>query len=342
MNRETSNSLGVETGLISGGVENAAAAFASLLADEDNRDEGEQRLNADEAGAEADEPTGETDDSDEARETEEAEEEEAQDDESEDGEPEQKAEAPPRYTVKVDGEEREVELPELLNGYSRQQDYTRKTQQLAEERRAFEAEAEAVRGERQVYSKLLSQLEAQLTQGDAPDWDKLYNEDPIAYVREQQLHQDRQRRLEAVRQEQQRLTEESRKEQTQRVQALVAEERAKLLAALPQWSDATVARREREAIKEHATRALGFTPEEVDQIVDHRAVLVLRKAMAYDQLQQGKAQLKEKRQPPAARTAAPGSSSRIAVQSEAKKARQRLAKTGSVRDAAAVFESLLD
>lgn len=40
----------------------------------------------------------------------------------------------PRYTVKVDGAELEVGLDELLNGYSRTADYTRKTQELASER----------------------------------------------------------------------------------------------------------------------------------------------------------------------------------------------------------------
>lgn len=40
----------------------------------------------------------------------------------------------PKYTVKVDGADVEVTLDELTNGYSRQADYTRKTQALAAER----------------------------------------------------------------------------------------------------------------------------------------------------------------------------------------------------------------
>ncbi|MGH9963014.1 MAG: hypothetical protein ACREBC_38845, partial [Pyrinomonadaceae bacterium] len=39
------------------------------------------------------------------------------------------------YTVKVGGEEVQVTRDELLNGYSRTQDYTRKTQELAEQRK---------------------------------------------------------------------------------------------------------------------------------------------------------------------------------------------------------------
>ena len=40
--------------------------------------------------------------------------------------------------VKVDGQEEEVPLSEALQGYSRQQDYTRKTQQLAEQQRELQ------------------------------------------------------------------------------------------------------------------------------------------------------------------------------------------------------------
>lgn len=44
-------------------------------------------------------------------------------------------EEPETFIVKVNGQEQEVTLDELLHGYMRNQDYTRKTQALAEERR---------------------------------------------------------------------------------------------------------------------------------------------------------------------------------------------------------------
>ena len=58
--------------------------------------------------------------------------------------PETSTEAPqePAYTVKVDGEEQQVSLEELQQGYQRQADYTRKTQEIAAERdRLQQAEA---------------------------------------------------------------------------------------------------------------------------------------------------------------------------------------------------------
>jgi len=47
------------------------------------------------------------------------------------------------YTVKVDGREERVSLDELQNGYQRQADYTRKTQELASERERL-AQGEAI------------------------------------------------------------------------------------------------------------------------------------------------------------------------------------------------------
>ena len=47
------------------------------------------------------------------------------------------------YTIKVDGEEHQVSLEELQDGYQRQADYTRKTQELADERRRLQ-QAEAI------------------------------------------------------------------------------------------------------------------------------------------------------------------------------------------------------
>jgi hypothetical protein len=49
----------------------------------------------------------------------------------------------PTYTVRVDGQDIEVPLGELVRGYSRQADYTRKAQALADQRRQL-ADAEAV------------------------------------------------------------------------------------------------------------------------------------------------------------------------------------------------------
>jgi hypothetical protein len=71
--------------------------------------------------------------------------EETNEEQSEEEEEPEEEEQPQVYTVKVDGKEIEVTLDELQKGYSRTQDYTRKTQQIAETRKQVEAEAAAIR-----------------------------------------------------------------------------------------------------------------------------------------------------------------------------------------------------
>ena len=61
-------------------------------------------------------------------ESEESEEVEEDDEEEAEESDEEEEEEPDLFAVKVDGEEIEVTFDELLRGYSRQSDYTRKTQ----------------------------------------------------------------------------------------------------------------------------------------------------------------------------------------------------------------------
>lgn len=107
-------------------------------------------------------------------------------DEDEDSQPES-------FTVKVAGEEISVDLDELKNGYSRTADYTKKSQALAEERKQFSHDRDAVLLERQQYSQLLGALQQQLTAFDepAPDFDRLYDEDPIEGARQERQYRQR-------------------------------------------------------------------------------------------------------------------------------------------------------
>lgn len=98
-------------------------------------------------------------------------------------------EQPQMFTVNVNGIEQQVTQEELINGYSRQQDYTRKTQELSQQRKTIEEQAKEVAQRDAIYSQLLPKMEAQLKgeMANEPDWDTLYKDDPVGYVREKQL-----------------------------------------------------------------------------------------------------------------------------------------------------------
>ena len=250
-------------------------------------------------------------------------------------------EQPQVFSVKVDGKEVEVTLDELQKGYSRTQDYTRKTQQIAEVRKHAEAELQAVRAEREQYAQLLSALEAQVQQVAQPniDWDRLYQEDPIEWVRQREVMRDNQDRAAAIQSEKQRLNQLSQYEQAQFMQHKLQQEQESLLAAIPDWKDAKKAQAEKALLVEFGQK-IGFTSDELKNVVDHRAVLMLRKAALYDQMMSKRGNIKPVTNN-GPRPAKPGAAGRVSNTTEAVRAQQRVAKTGRVDDAAnAIFQLL--
>lgn len=217
-----------------------------------------------------------------------------QDEEGEFDEGEEEAEGeqePEAITVKVDGEEIAVTLDELKAGYSRQSDYTKKAQALAEQRKAFEAEAQAIIGERQQYQQLLGALQQQLTASDEPDWDTLRQTDPIEYSLQMADWQRKQQKLAAVQQEQQRLAQLQQVEQQKSLAQQLQREAQALESALPEWKDVEKRKAVQSRVKEQGKK-LGFSDEELAQVFDHRAVVALHKAALYDELMSKRQALK--------------------------------------------------
>lgn len=244
------------------------------------------------------------------------------------------------YTVKVDGKEIDVTLDELQKGYSRTQDYTRKTQQIAETRKAVEAEASAIRAEREQYAQLLGALKQQLESTEAPvDMDRLYNDDPIEWVRQSEVMRQKQDKLAAIQSEQQRLSQLTAQQRAQEMQAHLATQQEALIQAVPEWKDSKKAQAEKALLVEFGKK-IGFSDDELKNVYDHRAVIALRKAALYDQMMSKRGQIKPvvNNGP---RTAKPSAAGRVSTTTESTRAKQRLAKTGRVTDAASAIELLL-
>ena len=252
-------------------------------------------------------------------------------------EEEQQAEV---YTVKIDGKEVDVTLDELQKGYSRTQDYTRKTQQIAETRKAVEAEASAIRAEREQYAQLLGALKQQLESTEAPvDMDRLYNEDPIEWVRQSEVMRQKQDKLAAIQSEQQRLSQLTAQQRAQEMQAHLATQQEALIQAVPEWKDSKKAQAEKTLLVEFGKK-IGFSDDELKNVYDHRAVVALRKAALYDQMMSKRGQIKPvvNNGP---RPAKPSAAGRVSTTTETTRAKQRLAKSGRVNDAASAIELLL-
>ena len=260
-------------------------------------------------------------------------------DQQETDEVEYEEEPKPRYKVKASGEEVEVELDELIKGYQQGADYTKKSQALAEQRKAIEAERqhlEYVKQERQAYAQKLQALDSFLSQqNQGVNLDVLKETDPIGYAVAVAEQSQREKQLAVVRNEQQRLAQQQQSEQQASLQNHLRQESEKLTSLIPELAtpqgDAV-----RKQIRDYA-KSIGWTDQELGQLYDSRAVVTLYNGMKYQQLQKSKPEVNKKL------LAAPkmmrsGTSAPPTKSSGDKQAMQRLRETGKVSDAAKAFE----
>ena len=266
---------------------------------------------------------------------------EPQEQEAEAVETEQEVPETPRYRVKAAGEEREVTLDDLIKSYQLGTDYTQKTQALAEQRKAIEAEKAAVEQAKQLrdqYAQRLELIEKVLNeQNKSEDLESLKESDPIGYAMKVAEQVQRDKQLAAVQAERTRIAEKQNAERQSQLQQYIAEQQAKLQQFIPEYSDPAKGEEVRRDIRK-AAQSMGFQDSELDQVYDSRAVLALWKAAQYDKLMANKPEV-TKRVAEAPKTLKPGTGKVSNPETEAIKAdRNRLRKSGRARDAAALFE----
>jgi hypothetical protein len=193
--------------------------------------------------------------------------------------------------LKVNGKDETVDLKEAIAGTQFHKANDEKARTLAEERKQFESDRDtAVQelGNRLQHVQNLGQMLEQklMSEFNAIDFDRLRVSDPAEWAAKQQEFQMRQAELQQMGQQvgqqmaqhQGQLTEQ---EQAQR-QELLAQERAALTTAIPDWADEEKMTSGLGEIIEYA-RAQGFPNEELADVIHSRHVITLRKAMLYDQ-----------------------------------------------------------
>jgi len=251
-----------------------------------------------------------------------------------------------KYTIKVDGEELEVGIEELKNGYQRQADYTRKSQALAEQRKeteAIQSERQRLEQERQMYANGLQMLQEQqsskLQEFENVDWTALKTEDPYQYMLKKDEYRDAQEKVQNVAQQQAIIQQEQAEEANKARAHFVQQEYNRLVEALPEWNDqeSTI----KKDVQEYA-KSVGFLPEEINQLADHRSVLVIKKAMEYDKLTQKVAPKKKAvKKVPKVQKSGRGNSKEDSAAEAVKQKRARLRKSGKQDDAASIFYDML-
>ena len=278
-----------------------------------------------------------------------SEEEEAEEaiEETDDGEEED-----PLYAVTVNGEEHEVTFDELLRGYSRQSDYTRKTQELSNDRKQMEelqkqynSEVSTIQAERQQYMESLNQIIANSSAGldkfANVDWQSLKDTDPIEYVTRKEEFREAQEKVQSMQQEQYNAQHRHAEESKQLRSHILKEEHGKLSAALPEWGEPEKQKKMATEIRDYAS-SQGFSAEEINSLVDHRSLLVLLKASKYDAMQKADVKSKKIKNKPRVIRAGKGRSSGDESKSKRTARMRRLQQSGHVRDATSLFEDFVE
>ncbi len=253
-----------------------------------------------------------------------------------------------RIPVTVDdGSKAEISLGEWKDAYQATNKLTRTQKELAEARERFEAErqqaAEKIQTNLQQAEALVEAAEKQLMADlERIDWKGLRDADPAEYAARRQEMLERQRILEesktGIRQRAGEANAERQAEQQRQYAELLQKEQQALAEAIPEWRDQAKAKAEKAALSEYLTGA-GFAPDEVANIADHRAVVLARKAMLFDQSVKQTDAAKKRVLKIGKKVLAPGAKQTRAEQQGDKLSRQRgaLRKSGKIDDAAALI-----
>ena len=325
---ENTNPSGSENQQPLGTINEAASSFFNLLGDDEAPEQGQ---------AEA-ESEGEVE-----LQGEENLDDQSEDDSYEDSDEEPEQDEPKLAKIKVNGEELELSEEELINYAQQGVDYTKKTQQLAEQRKIIEQEAHSILEARQMrdaYAERLQVLSQVLSaQNQTEDLDALKENDPVGYAVKVAEMQQQEKQMNAVRAEQDRIAKEQQAERAQQMQHFVAQQADVLSKALPEYADPEKGEKLRNDMRRFA-KTVGFSDEELANVIDSRHVLTLYKAMQYDRLQKAKPQV-TKRVSEAPKTLKSGSGVKSTSSDQMRRDKQQLRATGKVKDAARVWEQLL-
>ena len=325
-----------------GSIREAQEVLLGLMESEEEKPETEEATPTEE-----EESTEETQDESLEEESEEEDEPEEEEEESEESDDEEEEAL---YAVTVNGEEHEVSLDELLKGYSRQSDYTRKTQELSQGRKEIE-EAKSnydsaltqMQGERQHYINSINQIlqnsSNNLNEYNKIDWDTLKNEDPIEYVKMKEDFREGKEKMQVLEQQRQSAVQQQQAEMQKVHEESIQVERAKMIEALPEWGDPEKQKELAADVKTYALKQ-GFSEEELSSLIDHRSVLVLMKAAKYDALENADVKSKKLKNKPKVIRAGSGKTKGENSKSKRAAKMKRLQGTGHVDDAASILEDL--
>ena len=285
----------------------------------------------------------------EAEDTEEVESEEATDEPDDQAEEEEqsKDEVPAILKLKVNGEDVEKPLDEVVALAQQGLDYTQKTQQVAEQRKELEAYAQQIQMQEQAFQQQvqlnnvliedvakITTLDQQLSQYSNVNWQELSDNDFVEaqkhFFTYNQLQQERSQLVSQFEAKKQQIAAQ----QSQLMADRVAKGKEVLAKEIPGWSQETT----QQLVS--VGKDYGFSDAELNSIVDPRHVKVLHDAMQWRKLQQNSSV--KKKVSSAKPVVRPGAKdTKAEANSNVRNLRDQLRKTGKSDAAQKLIEQMI-
>lgn len=197
--------------------------------------------------------------------------------------------------TQVDGQERSVPLSEIVKGYQLESHFTKKSMELAEQRKAFEVEREQrlqeIQGRIVEVGTLVQTLEKNII-GDFEkvDWIKLRAESPAEYAALKQDFAERQNNVQQLKakglSEIQRINKEQEGKFLEQRQKMLKEESERLMENIPEWREPAKKTAEHKELWDYL-KGYNFSDDDINNVIDHRNLVIARKAMLYDKMKKG-------------------------------------------------------
>jgi hypothetical protein len=255
-----------------------------------------------------------------------------------------------KIKTKVDGQDGEVSLAELRKSYQLEKHLNNKSMAFAEQQKAFQAQLNAhqqqMQHQTQEMGTYIKYIENELfKEYNHINWNELRVLDPAEYAAKRQEFNDRLQTIQnfghSVNQEIQRQQQQSQYEQYNELSGRIEKEHNVLLNKLPEWSNKEKAAAEKTKLRSYLKNS-GYDDSELNTVIDHRAIIVARKAMLYDELMQSKPDVNKKVKSLPKFIKQGGVPNKADVRAENKKVRiKQLRRSGNVKDAASLIEDLL-
>ena len=256
-------------------------------------------------------------------------------------------EVPAILKLKVNGQDVEKPLDEVVALAQQGLDYTQKTQQVAEQRKELEAYAESIKAQEQAFQEQMqlnnvliedvakiTSLDQQLNQYANVNWQQLSDNDFVEaqklFFTYNQLQQERSTLVSQFEAKKQEVVSK----QTQLMAEKIAKGKEILAKEIPNWSPET-----NQALLSTG-KDYGFSDAELNAIVDPRHVKVLHDAMQWRKLQQNSTV--KKKVSSAKPVVKPGAKdTKAEANSNVRQLRESLRKTGKSDMAAKLIENML-